>query len=1302
MPSFLKPVLRWSLRLSLAGLLLLALLVFGVRVSFSLLPLFHERVVSYLNDQLDTDFVIDVLEPEWDGINPTLTLRGLRLQGHEADRPAFLVERLDVELNTVASFLNFTPIADHLEASAISVVLEGDARKQWSLFGIRQLEEGQVSPKPFDLQKTMHWLSMQGYVDLTSIKLELLPYGQTPVVFDTYYLSLSEESGLKQLEWLLKVGEGSVEFTASGNGTNRWNADWSGVLDIKDADLSRLCLLVDGCSQHLLDARLNVTSQWRFETGHWQADSKLALTELVYAIDGEASVVPASFRTELKAMGYSQGPVVSDWSTKLYNTHLAQGENQVLIENAEVRGQHQGETTINLSMKALDLTPVKHLALESGLLPESAAELVSILDPSGTLRDIKIRYLPDRDPLADGSIVTRVRLDNVAVGAWEGAPSAGNVSGRLHMNTLSGYFDLETRDFKLGFPELFHDEWTFYSARARLYWDVVDDIYRLKSDDIVAVGDEGRLNGKMLLDIPFGSGANESNYLDIDIGIADGDVRFAKKYLPVHILDKNLSEWLGTAIVGGAIHQGGFSMKGPLSSDVAEPLLWKLSLDVEEGEFAYDPKWPAVTGFKGHVFVDDGEVLVEAEQGRTFDTLLEQAKVSLDLNDKLLTLHLDSKVQGPGKDIVRLLTETPLAEYSDNAATNWTMGGDFSGHFNLALPIEEVEKVSVQVDLKTSNGYFATKSPDLELEQVHGAYSFDLENGLQAKQVEAQFLGSKVSGSIVSTVDHRGSKTMQLDWHGKMATDALQSWLELDFLSLLEGATDYTGSLVLKETGDLQAQLAIQSDLEGLEVELPAPLGMTAEDKKAVDIRLNAFRDRNELLVRLGDVGRTRFLFDPEFDFKAAAVHLGKDGALPIIEPGKILVSGSIPELDIGPWLETFDGQPAGEDELNLLSQVEMDNVKIDKLIYDEYSWDDLLLRVKPGANYTEVTVNSEPVDGQLLIPGRPSLPFTLDLKRLHLPELPKKEEGGEQEEGEEQDESREDWLASIDPRGLHSAIVKIASLKVGSRDLGDLSFIMQPAPNGKRISDIKSGIEGNNFTGTVDWLYINGQHQTRYQGSLWGKHIDKLQESFGLPVLVEAKDTRIETSLEWQGSPLEVNMSTLNGSLKLRHKNGILKQLEGGAGGALKVFGIFNTEALQRRLMLDFSDLYSSGVSFDTVTGVLDFDNGIITFEEPLIVEGPSSDFKLDGLVNMRDEVMDLNLVVTLPVASNLPILSVLFGTAPQVAGIIYLVDKLLGRQVDQLASIRYRITGSFDEPSVTLNQLFSGDAKKSGSGDL
>lgn len=1286
MLSFLKPALRWSSRLVLVGLVLLTLLLVGVRVSFSLLPIFQERVVAYLNDQLNTDFVIDVLEPEWDGINPSLTLRGLRLQGHEAGHPAFLVDRLDVELNTLASLTHLTPILDHLEADSISLLLESDRNDRWSLFGIRQMEKDRQSSKTFDLQSFLLWLSMQGYMDLTNIRLEMRPYERLPLVFDTRYLSLSEESGQRHLEWLLELDTGSVLYEATGHGTRRWNSNWTGKLTVNDIELSRICLLVGNCGDVLDHGLLSAATTWGFQTGHWQVGGNVAVTDLSYRINGSASLEPASLQTEFKALGYNQNDRVSDWSTEWINTRVTSGDNLALIENAEIRGHHQGETVINLAVKALDLAPLKQLVLNAGILPEFAAELTSTLNPAGTLKDITVRYLPERDPLADGSIVTKARLDNVSVDAWEGAPSGGNASGFLHMNTLSGYLDLETQSFHLGFPELFRDKWTFDSATARLYWDVVDDIFRLKSDDIAVVGDEGRLNASMVLDVPFGRRSDQPLHLDVDVAIADGDAQHAKKFIPVHILEESLGDWLESAVIGATIHQGGFSIEGPLGSHSKEPLLWSLFLDVEDGEFAYDSDWPEVRGLQGRIFVDNDKVAVEAEQARVYDATLEQVRVNLDLHDELLKVYLTSKVQGHGEDIVRLLVDTPLAEYSDNVASDWTLEGDFTGDLSLAFPIKAIENVDVKVALGTDNGFFAMPSPDIKLSHIKGNMTYDLKSGFNASQLEAQLLGEKITGSIASTINHRGNETMQVDWQGRASIDALHNWLDLDFLSLLEGASDYTGSLIIKTDGPLAAQLSVRSELQGVEIELPAPLGIAADEKNLLDIRLNAYRDKNELFVSLGGVGRTQFLFDSTFDFKSAVVNLGERRRLPEMKQGKILIAGVIPELDLGPWLEVFDGQPPDENEINLLSQVEMDRVRIGNLIYQDHRWRDLTLNVKAGANYTEVTVNSEPVDGQLLIPSRPSLPYTLDMNRLHLPELP---------DSDEKDDAEDDILASLNPGDVPSAIVRVDSLKIGDANFGELSFIMQPIPEGKRISDIRAGDDGMMFTGSLDWLYVDEQHETRYRGSLTGSEIETFQKSLGFPVMVDARDTQIDTTLQWQGSPMGINMNTMDGSLRLRLRDGSLKQLDGGAG-ALKLFGIFNTEALLRRLRLDFSDLYSSGVSFDSLRGQLHFDKGIITFDESLAVEGPSSNFRMDGQVNTIDEVMDLSLVITLPVTSNLPILSVLLGTAPQVAGIIYLADKLVGRQVDQLASIRYRITGSFDEPAVTLDQLFSSKAKK------
>ena len=70
------------------------------------------------------------------------------------------------------------------------------------------------------------------------------------------------------------------------------------------------------------------------------------------------------------------------------------------------------------------------------------------------------------------------------------------------------------------------------------------------------------------------------------------------------------------------------------------------------------------------------------------------------------------------------------------------------------------------------------------------------------------------------------------------------------------------------------------------------------------------------------------------------------------------------------------------------------------------------------------------------------------------------------------------------------------------------------------------------------------------------------------------------------------------------------------------------------------------------------------------------------------------MDLVVTLPVTQNITVVSLLLGQ-PYIAGAAYLFDKLLGSRVEQFASLRYEIKGSFNEPEVKLDRLFSNKVK-------
>ena len=158
-------------------------------------------------------------------------------------------------------------------------------------------------------------------------------------------------------------------------------------------------------------------------------------------------------------------------------------------------------------------------------------------------------------------------------------------------------------------------------------------------------------------------------------------------------------------------------------------------------------------------------------------------------------------------------------------------------------------------------------------------------------------------------------------------------------------------------------------------------------------------------------------------------------------------------------------------------------------------------------------------------------------------------------------------------------------------------------------------------------------------------------------------------------------------------------RNASGGADGILRLFAVLNFDSLARRLRLDFSDLYQSGLAYDSIRGRAHFDAGQIEFREPLLVRSPSSRMQLMGRIDLVNETLDARLVATLPVASNLTFLTALVGGLPAAAG-VYLVSKLFERQVDQATSVSYRISGDWDDPKIKFDRLFEGNMRFNSNG--
>lgn len=234
--------------------------------------------------------------------------------------------------------------------------------------------------------------------------------------------------------------------------------------------------------------------------------------------------------------------------------------------------------------------------------------------------------------------------------------------------------------------------------------------------------------------------------------------------------------------------------------------------------------------------------------------------------------------------------------------------------------------------------------------------------------------------------------------------------------------------------------------------------------------------------------------------------------------------------------------------------------------------------------------------------------------------------------------------------------------------------------------SDIDLNLKGLRIDGAGGWDGAGGT--SWYKGRVQGKQLGDVLTAWGFAPTVTARDFRMDVDGRWPGSPAAISLKRFSGSLDAVLHSGQFVEVDGGAQ-ALRVFGLLNFNAIGRRLRLDFSDLFEKGLAYDRLKGLLVASEGVYVTRTPIKVTGPSSDFELDGTLDMVRERVAANLQVSLPVTNNLPLAALIVG-APAVGGALFLVDRLIGDRVSRFASVHYRVVGPWKEPKITFVKPF------------
>ncbi|HHO68413.1 MAG TPA: hypothetical protein ENK12_05210, partial [Gammaproteobacteria bacterium] len=457
-------------------------------------------------------------------------------------------------------------------------------------------------------------------------------------------------------------------------------------------------------------------------------------------------------------------------------------------------------------------------------------------------------------------------------------------------------------------------------------------------------------------------------------------------------------------------------------------------------------------------------------------------------------------------------------------------------------------------------------------------------------------------------------------------------------------------------------RLRLDSDLRGIGLALPQPLGKTAGESRDISLEwVPGDLAGWPLRIRYNDIAAATLGFGGSGRLEKAAIHFG-GGFVPLPAGREIRLSGRLSRASPIEWGQMVGGGSSP----TTLPPLSFD-LEVDSLMLGELQVPSVKLASQAAQPWVFL-LTGKGAEGNLRLAFAPQgrlARIEADLAHLNL----LRDKSGD---GAASADDESDVLA-----GFPELRLSISDFRWNGKELGLAALEAERVDTGLAFTRLSLASEALTLEGQGAWLRTDGREFTRLSANIQDGDLGKLLQLAGDNALVDGGRLQGRLEFTWPGSPADFSIGQLAGELRLEVADGRLKEVRPGAG---KLLGLLNLQSIPRRLSLDFSDLFKEGFSFDSMRGTFLLSDGD-AFTNDLHIKAPAADIKIAGRTDLVRQEYD-ELVTVIPhVTSGLPVAGAIAG-GPAVGAAVLLAERLLSKQVEKMSQVRYVVTGKWDDP--------------------
>jgi uncharacterized protein (TIGR02099 family) len=1292
----------------LTGVVCLVLLALYTSLGRQLIPLVETLeldIEKALSEQLGVAVDIESLSGDWVWFSPRIQVNNLQLGDI---KQGLKIQRLEAKLDVSASLFYRVPVFDQINLYGARLPFSQDKQGNWYLsqFLLTSNDQGQTvqdfwsggKPLWLDLlgqQGEIHLYNWQVFIqennqavkDITILDLRLRNKGLQHYLEGEFQLGKSAARLKTQFEvegdlWDFSDHKGKGYLQLATQSWQPWIPDYSSAWQFEKLTAgARLWVEVENGRIDNLDGYIDLPEFSLLKFNNEDSSKGASFSDVSFR-DGRITLAGRRIGDAWHLWFDSD----VDWLSKTVPP-TPRGRISWL---PNIKGG------VQLALNEIDLAQTAFWLEDFQFLEERYLKYITNLQPTGLVKQVKINIIPEQEWRWGVSL----DLANASIQGWKGIPTVAGLTATLDFDQAKGLLKTKGIDTLLHFPKLYDNGWPLEDVNTDIFWQISPEYLRLASPNLRAAYKQARLNGSFSLYTPLQENRVEPQ-LNLLLGIQNLKLVDQKIFVPQGAAE-NVSNWLTDNIKAGQATSASFLFSSSLASELTEnSQTIQLYADILDADLTYLPDWPEVSQVKASLIVDVPNVDVSIHRGTTLGGKLlprsTQIKVRRD-NDNNTWMTLRGKLAGDANEGIKYFSQTPLQQQVGGVFDQWQVQGAMEHELYAQIPLSEGnDKQVLNIHLNSQLHNVDIKIVDLGLafDNINGMIEFDSELGLTANALQAQAFAGSTTVNITSTKENSGFD-IRINAEGKAKTEAIKEWLPLFILKPISGDLSYALDLQIRPIARGGLLLNIASDLRGINIDAPLPFTKKGEQALPFSMSVEKVRDLR-IGFRYGELANGVVALE-EGDLTRGQIYLGTAQTYLPSDNG-LSIRGNIPsEVDAKAWWDFWNRikPDVNSSSNNSANKEQRDAIltHIDLSVTEVNAWQ---LMMGPSHitgdyqwNQWNFNLDSELLKGKINLPDDlVNNAITMDLEYIHMPIM------GDASNDEIKFGAAEtiDPLQNFDPLLIPSIDMKVAEVFLGASNFGRWNMTLRQVEGLTRIHVKDSLMKHLAIKGDIDWRKDTQGHSTHLNLlRIQSENLGDSQRAFRKVASIEAKNTKVDVDLTWQGSPAGFNYNTLNGLAKVSLKKGLLISDN---TGALKAFGVLNFNSIGRRLQLDFSDLYESGVVFDILKTRMAFENGVATFVDPLLIDGPSAKFQSNGTVNFNTDEINQKLVVTFPITSSLPLVAVLAGFAPQIAGAIYVTEKLIGEELEQFTSASYTVSGTIEDPEMTIDQTFDNTLK-------